>query len=66
MTKILLAIVDAFKDWRHLLKGIQDVIIVYLDHKNFQYFVMVCVLNWHESWWALSFFQFWIFHHLLS
>jgi hypothetical protein len=32
--KKLLAIVDAFEDWRHLLEGTQHKIIVYFDHNN--------------------------------
>jgi hypothetical protein len=33
--KDLLAIVDAFKEWYHLLEGTQHEIIVYSNHKNF-------------------------------
>jgi hypothetical protein len=32
--KKLLAIVDVFKEWHHLLEGVQHEIIVYSDHKN--------------------------------
>jgi hypothetical protein len=32
--KELLAIVDAFGKWRHLLEGAQHEILVYSDHKN--------------------------------
>jgi hypothetical protein len=42
--KKLLAIMDIFKEWHHLLEGIQHEIIMYLDHKNLQYFMKACVL----------------------
>jgi hypothetical protein len=32
--KELFAIVDAFEEWRHLLEGLQNEIIVYSYHKN--------------------------------
>jgi hypothetical protein len=32
--KKLLAIVDAFEEWRHLLEGAQHEIIMYSNHKN--------------------------------
>ncbi len=28
------------------------------NHNNLQYFMTIHVLNWHQVWWALSFFQF--------
>jgi hypothetical protein len=40
--KKLLAIVDAFEEWRHLLEGPQHEIIMYSYHKNILYFMMVC------------------------
>jgi hypothetical protein len=43
--KELLAIVDAFKEWCHLLERVQHEITMYFDHKNLQYFMMACVLN---------------------
>ncbi len=43
--KGLLAIVDAFKEYRHLPKGAQHEIIMYSDHKNLQYFMTTRVLN---------------------
>ncbi len=44
--KDFLAIMDAFEEWRHLLEGVQHEIIVYFNHKNFQYFMTTHVLNW--------------------
>ncbi len=32
--KELLAIMDAFEEWCHLLEGVQHEITVYVDHKN--------------------------------
>ncbi len=45
--KELLTIIDAFEEWCHLLEGVQHEIIVYLDHKNLQYFMTTHVLNRH-------------------
>jgi hypothetical protein len=56
--KEVLAIVDAFEKWRHLLEGAQHEIVMYSDHKNLQYFMTVRVLNRCQAWWALSLFQF--------
>ncbi len=39
--KEFLAIVDAFKEWCHLLEKAQHEIIVYSNHKNVQYFMMI-------------------------
>jgi hypothetical protein len=43
--KELLTIVDAFKELHHLLEGVKHKMIVYFNHKNFQYFMMAHVLN---------------------
>jgi hypothetical protein len=43
--KELLAIMDAFEEWCHLLEGAQHEIILYSNHKNFQYFMTAHVLN---------------------
>ena len=37
--KELLAIVTAFKEWRHYLEGGQHQAIVYTNHKNLEYFM---------------------------
>ncbi len=37
--KKLLAIVNAFEEWHHLFESVQDEIIVYSNHKNWQYFM---------------------------
>jgi len=64
--KELLAIMDAFEQWHHLLEGVQHEIIMYFDHKNLQYFMTIPMLNQRQTLWALSLFQFWfvITYHL--
>jgi len=57
--KELLAIMDAFEEWHHLLEEVQHEIIMYFDHKNLQYFMTTRVLNQHQVRWALSLSQFW-------
>jgi hypothetical protein len=42
--KELLTIVDAFKEWHHLLEGVQHETIVYAYHKKLQYFMTIHVL----------------------
>ena len=41
----LLAIIDVFEEWRHLLKRAQHTITIYTDHKNLEYFMSARVLN---------------------
>jgi hypothetical protein len=43
--KGFLAIVDFFQEWRHFLEGAVHPITVYIDHKNFEYFMSTRVLN---------------------
>jgi hypothetical protein len=43
--KELLAIIDAFEEWRHLLEGAQHTTTVYMDRKNLEYFMNARVLN---------------------
>jgi hypothetical protein len=57
--KELLAIVVAFEELHHLFERSQHEIIMYINHKNLQYFMIICMLNQHQVRWALSLFQFW-------
>ena len=50
--KELLAIVDSFEQWRHLLEGSEHQIIVYNDHKNLTYFQTARVLSRRQARWA--------------
>ena len=43
--KKLLAIVDAFEEWRAYLEGSRHLIVVYSDHKNLSYFTTTKKLN---------------------
>ena len=62
--KELLAIVDYFQEWRHLLEGATHQVIVYPDHKNLEYFMSTCVLNRRQARWNMSLprFDFGIVH----
>ena len=37
--KELLAILDAFKEWKHYLLGADEPVMVYTNHQNLQYFL---------------------------
>jgi transposase InsO family protein len=58
--KELLAIVDSFGQWRHLLEGSTHQIIVYNDHKNLTYFQTARILSRRQARWSnfLSRFDF--------
>jgi len=50
--KELLAIVDAFKYWRHYLQGARHKIVVITDHKNLTSFTTMKALNKRQVRWA--------------
>jgi hypothetical protein len=50
--KELLAIVDAFREWRVYLEGSKHTVQVYSDHKNLVYFMTTKVLNRRQVRWA--------------
>jgi hypothetical protein len=52
--KEMLAIVFAFKKWRHYLQGAQHKTLVYTDHQNLTYFKTAVVLNRRQARWALD------------
>ena len=60
----LLAIVTAFKHWRHYLEGSFYSVEVLTDHNNLKYFIGLAQLNGRQAWWAmkLSMFDFFITH----
>jgi len=56
--KKLLAIFEAFKIWRHYLKGPAYPINVVMDHKNLEYFSTTKVLTRRQVWWSKYLSQF--------
>ena len=50
--KEMLAIVEAFKQWEHLLKSVQSTVTVWTDHKNLEYFSTTKVLSRRQARWA--------------
>ena len=50
--KELLAIGDAFEEWRAYLEGSRHPIMVYSDHKNLSYFITTKKLNQQQVRWA--------------
>ena len=55
--KEMLAIVDAFKVWRHYFHGAKT-IPVYTDHNNLKYFMEAKTLNGRQARWAAYLSQF--------
>ena len=49
----LLAIVAAFREWRHYLEGARFPIVVLTDHNNLRYFMTTKVLSGRQARWAL-------------
>lgn len=49
----LLAVVEAFKQWRHYLEGSQFTVTVVSDHNNLRYFMSTTTLNRRQARWAL-------------
>ena len=52
--KELLAIVDSFQKWCHLLEGATHQLTLYSDDKNLEYFMSTRVLNWRQACWNVS------------
>ncbi len=48
----LLAIVEAFKTWRHYLKGCKHGVLVLTDHNNLQRFIDTKSLSFRQVRWA--------------
>uniref|UniRef100_A0A8C5P957 Gypsy retrotransposon integrase-like protein 1 n=1 Tax=Leptobrachium leishanense TaxID=445787 RepID=A0A8C5P957_9ANUR len=56
--KELLAIKNAFEEWRHLLEGTEHPITVYTDHKNLEYLKTAKRMRPRQARWALFFSRF--------
>src|SRR6266498_1432483 len=48
----LLAVVAAFKEWRHYTEGSQYTVEVVCDHENLKYFMITKELNRRQARWA--------------
>src|SRR5260221_10168525 len=56
--KELLAVFEAFKNWRHFLEGSAKVIDMVTDHKNLEYFMSSKKLSQQQARWAEFLVQF--------
>ena len=58
--KGMVVIVDCFKEWRHMLCGSPNRVMVYTDHRNLEYCQTTKILNRRQARWAeiLSEFNF--------
>jgi len=50
--KELLAIIEAFKEWKRYLWGEEEPVMVYTDHQNLQLFLTKKVWNQQQIRWA--------------
>ena len=50
--KELLAILEAFREWKHFLLGTDEPVTVYTNHQNLQYFLTTKVWNLRQIRWA--------------
>jgi hypothetical protein len=56
--KELLAVIRAFKEWRHLLEGTETPVLLITDHKNLEYFMTTKVLTKRQNRWAVFLSEF--------
>ena len=56
--KELLAIFEAFKCWRHYLKGFPTLVDVIIDHKNLEYFSTMKLLTQYQVRWSEFLYKF--------
>ena len=49
--KELLAILEAFREWKHYLLGADEPVTAYTDHQNLQYFLTTKVWNPRQIRW---------------
>src|SRR3984957_9587680 len=56
--KELLAVIRAFKEWRHWLEGTLRPVILITDHKNLEYFMSTKTLTKRQSRWAVFLSEF--------
>ena len=54
----LLAIVEAFKTWRHYLEGCKYEVLVFTDHNNLRQFMNTKKLSSQQVWWAQELFYY--------
>jgi len=50
--KELFAILEAFREWKHYELGVADLVTLYTDHQNLQYFLLTKVWNPCQIRWA--------------
>ena len=64
----LLAIVEAFKTWRHYLEGYKFEVLMFIDHNNFHRFIDSKSLSYRQVRWAqeLSRYHFRIDYHQIK
>src|SRR5271168_218946 len=56
--KELLAVIRAFKEWRHWLEGTLKPVLLVTDHKNLEYFMTTKTLTKRQSRWAVFLSEF--------
>ena len=59
----LLAIVKAFKTWRHYLEGCKHKVLVLTDHNNLRRFIYTKNLSFRQVRWAQELFRYYFQIH---
>jgi hypothetical protein len=44
--KEILAIISTFKEWRRYFEGTENLIVIFVNHKNLEYFIINRILNY--------------------
>ncbi|KAH9271462.1 hypothetical protein BASA83_006314 [Batrachochytrium salamandrivorans] len=64
--KELLAVVESFKHWRHLLQGGLHPVTVLCDHKNLEYFMSTKKLTRRQARWSLELSEVYFYNYSSS
>ena len=64
--KKILAIICTLEEWIHFLEGAPNLVGIWTDHKNLEYFITVRKLNWKQVHWSLylACFDFTLYYYL--
>jgi len=56
--KEMLAIIHVLEEWRHFLEGAANLVEIWMDYKNLEYFITAKKLNHQQAYWSLYLAKF--------